>query len=70
MADGGDMMCLGCQKSEREHMVEKLLSVAKESMGPKILGRGTYCETLHYHARLPSPLIGDARTIDVSHISF
>jgi hypothetical protein len=57
------------EERERAHG-RKLLSVAKESMGPKILGRGTYCETLHYHARLPSPLIGDARTIDASHISF
>jgi hypothetical protein len=38
MAGGGGMMCLGRQKSEREHKVKKLLSVAKHSVGPEILG--------------------------------
>jgi hypothetical protein len=38
-AGGSSTMCLGRQKSERERKVKKLLSVAKESVGPKILGR-------------------------------
>jgi hypothetical protein len=37
MADGGGMTCLGRQKSERECGVTKLLSVAKESVGPEFL---------------------------------
>jgi hypothetical protein len=35
---GGGTTCLGRQKSERERGVKKLLSVVKESAGPKILG--------------------------------
>jgi hypothetical protein len=31
------MTCLGRQKSKRVRRVEKLLSVAKESVGPEIL---------------------------------
>jgi hypothetical protein len=38
---GGGTTCLRRQKSEREHRVEKLISVVKESVGPEILGRGT-----------------------------
>jgi hypothetical protein len=34
---GGGMTCLGRQKSKRVRRVEKLLSVAKESVGPEIL---------------------------------
>jgi hypothetical protein len=44
------------EERERESEVEKLLSAAKESAGPEILGRGTECETRHYRALLPFPI--------------
>jgi hypothetical protein len=50
MTDGDGTTVSSATEEQERVQGQKLLSVARESAGPKILGRGTYCETHPYYA--------------------